>query len=64
MAPITAAAQPTPDCTEIASNGQFRLQAPHSMHASRFRISACLVFILNTSWGQTSRHIPQPVHFS
>jgi hypothetical protein len=45
MALITAAAQPTPACTEIASNGQFRLQAPHSMHASRSRISACLVFI-------------------
>jgi hypothetical protein len=45
MAPITAAAQPTPVCTEMASDGQFRLQAPHSMHASRSRTSACRVFI-------------------
>jgi hypothetical protein len=45
MALITAAAQPTPASTETASNGQFLLQAPHSMHASRFRISTCRLFI-------------------
>jgi hypothetical protein len=45
MAPITAAAQPTPALTEMASDGQFRLQAPHSMHASRSRISTYRVFI-------------------
>jgi hypothetical protein len=33
---MTAAAQPTPDSTEIALTGQLRLHAPHSMHASRF----------------------------
>jgi hypothetical protein len=33
---MTAAAQPTPDWTEMASKGQLRLQAPHSMQASRF----------------------------
>ena len=59
---ITALAQPTPACTEIAPNGQLRLHAPHSMHASRFWIITCLLFILNTSCGHTSKHIPQPVH--
>ena len=33
---MTAAAQPTPVSTEIASAGQFMEQAPHSMQASRF----------------------------
>jgi hypothetical protein len=42
---ITAAAQPTPACTKIASVGQFTLQAPHSMHASRFVISTWRPFI-------------------
>jgi hypothetical protein len=64
MALITAAAHPTPALTVTASKGQFRLQAPHSMQASRFWISTCRVFILNTACGQTSMHIPQPVHFS
>jgi hypothetical protein len=36
MALMTAAAQPTPTCTDTASVGQFRLQAPHSMQASLF----------------------------
>jgi hypothetical protein len=31
---MTAAAQPTPACTEKAPVGQLRLQAPHSMQAS------------------------------
>jgi hypothetical protein len=31
---ITAAAQPTPACTENAPVGQLRLHAPHSMQAS------------------------------
>jgi len=32
---ITAAAQPTPACTEMAAAGQLRAHAPHSIHASR-----------------------------
>ncbi len=35
---IIPAAQPTPDWTETAPKGQLRLQAPHSMQASRLRI--------------------------
>jgi hypothetical protein len=35
MAPlIMALAQPTPACTVMASAGQFKAQAPHSMQAS------------------------------
>jgi len=37
---ITAAAQPTPASTAIASKGQFRAQAPHSIQASRLAIRA------------------------
>jgi len=37
---MTAAAHPTPDCTVTASAGQFKAQAPHSMHASRFSMNA------------------------
>jgi hypothetical protein len=43
MAPIImAVAQPTPDCTLIAFTGQFKAQAPHSMHASLSTIAAFL----------------------
>jgi hypothetical protein len=61
---MTAAAQPTPGWTEMASKEQLRLQAPHSMQASRFWILTWVRFISSTLCGQTSRHIPQPVHFS
>jgi hypothetical protein len=45
---MTAAAQPTPDWTEMASKGQLRLQAPHSMQASRFWILTWVRFISST----------------
>lgn len=62
---ITAAAQPTPACTETASVGQFRLHAPHSMQASLSCIHArSEPFMPMTAWGQTSMHMPQPIHFS
>jgi hypothetical protein len=62
---MTAAAHPTPDCTKIAAVGQFRLQAPHSMQASRFLILARPEpFMAITAWGHTSMHRPQPIHLS
>lgn len=61
---MTAAAQPTPGLTLMADAGQFMEQAPHSMHASRFRITAVPLFRANTAWGQTRRHIPHPTHLS
>jgi hypothetical protein len=61
---MTAAAQPTPASTVTASVGQFLAQAPHSMQASRCSIFAWLSFMLKTAWGQTTRHIPHPTHFS
>jgi len=39
-APIIAHAHPTPLFTSIAWTGQFRAQAPHSMHADGFKSSA------------------------
>jgi hypothetical protein len=45
---ITAAAQPTPAWTDIASKGQFRAQAPHSMQASRLAIQTFFPFMANT----------------
>jgi len=33
---MTAVAQPTPVFTKMAPKGQLRLQAPHSIQASRF----------------------------
>jgi hypothetical protein len=61
---MTAAAQPTPLLTLIASAGQFMAHAPHSMQASRFWIRTEPLFRLKTSWGQTNMHMPQPAHFS
>jgi hypothetical protein len=61
---ITAAAHPTPASTDTAPKGQLRLQAPHSMQASRFLIRTRFSSIAITSWGQTSKHMPQPVHLS
>lgn len=61
---MTAAAQPTSACTVMASVGQLRAQAPHSMHASRFSIWAFPLFMPRTACGQTRRHIPQATHFS
>jgi len=64
MVLMTAAAQPTPDMTERASVGQLRLQAPHSIQASRFWISTRPTpFSLRTAWGHTCIHIPQAMHF-
>jgi hypothetical protein len=60
---MTAAAQPTPACTVKASVGQFMAQAPHSMQASLFAIRTRPLFMLNTAWGQTTIHIPQPEQF-
>jgi hypothetical protein len=61
---MTAWAQPTPACTVIASSGQLREQALHSMHASRSVILAKPLSMAKTPWGQTTAHIPHPVHFS
>ena len=52
-AEIMAQAHPTPLCTSIACTGQFRAQAPHSMHASgRARIARSSPSS-NTACGQT-----------
>jgi len=48
----------------MAPAAQFWAHAPHSMHPSRSTISAFLPFILNTTWGQTLSHSPQPTHAS
>jgi hypothetical protein len=61
---IIAAAQPTPGFTLKAEKGQFKEQAPHSMHASLFSMTAFRPTMEKTPWGQTSVHFPQPVHFS
>jgi hypothetical protein len=59
---MTAAAQPTPVFTYMASAGQFFAQAPHSMQASRLLMLTIFSFILNTAWGHTVMHIPHPMH--
>ncbi len=59
---MTACAQPTPAATEIASVGQLREHAPHSMQASRSATLALSSRSSNTAWGHTSRHRPHPVH--
>jgi hypothetical protein len=61
---MIAAAQPTPAFTVIAPNSQFMAQAPHSMHRSLSVIAARLSRISKTICGQTSTHLPQPVHLS
>jgi hypothetical protein len=61
---MRAAAHPTPASTEIAPNSQFKAQAPHSMHRSLSVIAARLSRISKTLCGQTSVHLPQPVHLS
>jgi hypothetical protein len=48
----------------IAPNSQFMAQAPHSMHRSLSVIAARLSRISKTICGQTSTHLPQPVHLS
>jgi hypothetical protein len=57
-----APAHPTPTFTSIAFAGQFILQAPHSMQDPRSVTSAFLFFMEKTECGQTSTHVPQPVH--
>jgi hypothetical protein len=57
-------AQPTPGVTWMAPAAQFWAHAPHSMHPSRSTISAFFSFILNTAWGQTLSHTPQPTQAS
>jgi hypothetical protein len=64
MALKSAWAQPTPDFTEIASNAQLRWHAPHSMHRLRSMISARWLCRAKTRRGQTSMHLPHPVHAS
>lgn len=61
---ITAVAHPTPVSTVTAPAGQFLAQAPHSMQRSLSSIFAFLSLMLKTLWGQTSAHLPQPMHFS
>jgi hypothetical protein len=50
---ITAAAQPTPALTSMASVGQLREQAPHSMHESRLSIRTLPFSLASTACGQT-----------
>ncbi len=61
---MMAAAQPTPLSTLSAPKAQLPAQAPHSMHWSLSRTTAFLFFRAKTPCGQTSMHIPQPVHCS
>jgi hypothetical protein len=61
---MTAVAQPTPVSTNMASTGQLRAHAPHSMQKSRSDTAAFLPETVKTPLGQTVSHIPQPVHFS
>jgi hypothetical protein len=61
---MMAAAQPTPALTVIAPNSQFMAQAPHSMQRSLSVIAARLSRISKTRCGQTSTHLPQPLHLS
>lgn len=61
---INPLAHPIPEMTESAPAGQFLLQAPHSMHASRSSIRANPLSRPNTWCGQTSTHLPQPVQTS
>jgi hypothetical protein len=60
---MTAATQPTPAVTVMASVGQFLAQAPHSIQASRNSIRAFPVAKPRTALGQTSMQVPQPIHF-
>jgi len=55
-------AQPTPASTKRAVEGQFLAQAPHSMQASKQVIIAFPSSNENTWCGQTSKHLPQPIH--
>ncbi len=61
---MIAAAHPTPLSTRIAPNAQLVMQAPHSIHLSLSTMTAVLSFIDKTPWGQTSMHVPQPMHLS
>jgi len=61
---IIAHAQPTPLCTAIAWTGQFRAQAPHSMHAAGRTRSARSAPSAKTPWGQTCVHRRQLMHRS
>jgi hypothetical protein len=59
---MMAAAHPTPGLTLIAPEAQFRMHAPHSMHAPLSAIDAFPPAMAKTACGQTSMHRPQPVH--
>jgi len=45
----------------MAPAGQFMLQAPHSMQASRSVMSAFFFSMANTPWGHTCVQVPHPV---
>jgi hypothetical protein len=64
MLVMRAVAQPTPEFTAIAPNSQFMAHAPHSMQRSLSVTMARLSRISKTPCGQTSTHLPQPVHLS
>jgi len=59
-----ASAQPAPAFTSMAFAGQFKAQAPHSMHKSFCAMRTFSLCGSNTPWGQTSMHLPHPIHFS
>ncbi len=50
--------------TSMARNSQLSAQAPHSMHLSRSVICTFRSTRTKTACGQTSIHLPQPVHRS
>lgn len=60
---MTPKAQPTPARTVKAPSGQFRAQAPHSIHASRLTIHTLLRSSTKTACGHTWIHMPHPLHF-
>jgi hypothetical protein len=61
---IIAVAHPTPAFRLIAPKTQFWAHAPHSIHKSLSVTKALFPFMAKTPCGQTSMHLPQPVHFS
>lgn len=56
---IIASAHPTPLCTVIAPDGQFFMQAPHSMQDAGCAGVTTFSPGTKTPWGHTELHMPQ-----
>jgi hypothetical protein len=56
---IIASAHPTPLCTLIAPDGQFFMQAPHSMQDAGLARVTTFSPGTKTPWGHTELHMPQ-----